>query len=397
MPQTTADTPLRQRAIGLMAGTSVDGVDAVVVDIQGQGLTARVQVLAHATYPYPPTLREQILAASYPESSRVDLICHLNFALGICFADAALTIAQAAGVPMTQIDLIGSHGQTVYHIPVAATSPPWQASTLQLGEPCVIAELTGVTTVADFRPRDMAAGGLGAPLAPYGHYVLFADSQRPKVVQNIGGIANATVLADPDVMQTLAFDTGPGNMLIDEALRHYTAGRQHYDANGQMAAQGVVHQGLLTELLQHPFITQPPPKATGRDVFGKTLWHTVLARAHALDLSPADVVCTCTAFTAESIVLNYHRFILPRWPIAEVIVCGGGVHNPVLMRLLSDRLRPCMVTTPAAYGYPNDALEAIVFAVLAHATLMGYASNIPCATGAQHPVILGKIVPASRW
>lgn len=395
MPQTIAHTPLVQRAIGLMSGTSVDGVDAVVVDIRGQGLTARVRVLAHATYPYPPELREQILAASYPESSGVDLICHLNFALGTRFADAALAIAQAAGVPIEQVDLIGSHGQTIYHIPVAATSPPRQASTLQLGEPCVIAERTGVTTVADFRPRDMAAGGMGAPLAPYGHYVLFADPHRPKVVQNIGGIANVTVLADLDVLHALAFDTGPGNMLIDEALRHFTDGRQHYDANGQIAAQGTVHQGLLTELLQHPFITQPPPKATGRDVFGKTLLHTVLERAHTLGLAPADVVCTCTAFTAESIWLNYHRFIFPCWPIAEVVVCGGGVHNPVLMRMLQDRLRPRVVTTPEDYGYPNDALEAILFAVLAHATLSGHPSNIPRATGAQRPVILGKIIPAA--
>jgi anhydro-N-acetylmuramic acid kinase len=378
-----------------MSGTSVDGVDAVLVAIQGQGLTARVRVLAHATYAYPPALREQILTASYPESSSVDLICHLNFALGACFADAALAVAQAAGVCIEQIDFIGSHGQTIHHIPVASASPLRQVSTLQLGEPCIIAERTGVTTVADFRPRDIAAGGLGAPLAPYGHYVLFADPQRPKVVQNIGGIANVTVLAEPDLMRTLAFDTGPGNMLIDDALRHFTAGRQQYDADGQMAAQGTVHQALLTELLQHPFVTQPPPKATGREAFGKTLLHTVLERAHTLGLAPADIIRTCTAFTAESIILNYQRFIFPHWPIAEVVVCGGGVYNSVLMRMLRERLQPCMVTTPEDYGYPNQVLEAILFALLAHATLGGYPSNIPRATGAQHPVVLGKIVPVA--
>jgi anhydro-N-acetylmuramic acid kinase len=385
-----------KRAIGLMSGTSADGVDAALVELQGQGVATRVRVLAHATYPYTQELREQILTASYPESSSVDLICHLNFALGTCFAEAALALARSAGMRRDQIDFIGSHGQTIYHIPTASASPVRQRSTLQIGEPCVIAERTGITTVADFRPRDMAAGGLGAPLSPYGHYVLFADPPHPKVVQNIGGIANVTVLADPDIKQTLAFDTGPGNMLIDEALRHYTAGRQPYDVDGQMAAQGTVHQPLLAELLQHPFITHPPPKATGRETFGSPLLHKILKRADALGLSPADVVRTCTAFTVEAIRLNYQRFIFPHWAITEVIVCGGGARNPVLMHMLRERLPSCTVTTPETYGYPNEALEAVVFAVLAHATLCGYPSNIPRTTGAQHGAILGKIVPAPR-
>lgn len=383
-----------QRVIGLMSGTSADGVDAALVEIHGHGLAARVHVLAHATYPYDAALRAQILAASYPDSSSVDLICHLNFALGECFAEAAMAVARMAGLPLDQIDLIGSHGQTIYHIPEMSTAPLRRPSTLQIGEPCVIAERTGITTVADFRPRDIAAGGLGAPLAPYGHYLLFADPQRPKLVQNIGGIANVTVLATPDVQALLAFDTGPGNMLIDEALRHFSGGQQHYDTGGQMAAQGSVHQELLAALLAHPFITQPPPKATGREVFGQTLLRTVLERASAFRLSPADVVRTCTAFTAASILLNYQRFIWPRWTIAEVIVCGGGVYNAALMRLLHEGLQPCLVTTPETYGYPNAALEAILFALLAHATVHGQPTNIPGATGAQRAVVLGKIVPA---
>lgn len=268
-----------QRVIGLMSGTSVDGVDAAMVEVRDDRPSPRVQVLAHQTYPYPPHLREQLLAASYPDSSRVDLICHANAAVGACFAEAALAIAAVAGLPIDQVDLIGSHGQTIYHIPVA-TATPWRSvSTLQIGEPCVIAERTGVTTIADFRPRDMAAGGLGAPLAPYGHHQLFADPQRPKLVQNIGGIANVSTLTETDVMQTLAFDTGPGNMLIDEAARHATGGRQHFDADGQLAAQGQTHAGLLAELLQHPFLTQAPPKATGRETFGKEMWQRILDRA----------------------------------------------------------------------------------------------------------------------
>src|SRR5262245_47019916 len=219
-----------QRVIGLMSGTSADGVDAVMVDGRGHGLTAQVHVLADATYLYDATLRAQILAASYPESSSVDLICHLNFALGECFAEAAIAVAHMAGLSLDQIDLIGSHGQTIYHIPKMSNAPLRRASTLQIGEPCIIAERTGITTVADFRPRDMAAGGLGAPMAPYGHYLLFADPQRPKLVQNIGGIANVTVLAAPDVQDLLAFDTGPGDMLIDGALRHVRRGQEHYAA-----------------------------------------------------------------------------------------------------------------------------------------------------------------------
>jgi anhydro-N-acetylmuramic acid kinase len=392
-PVQISPAPPPRQVIGLMSGTSADGIDAVLATLQGHGPGMHIQVLAHATYPYPADLREQLLAASYPDSSSVDLICHLNFAVGECFAAAALAIASAAGLSMAEVDVIGSHGQTIYHIPQALTTPSRQRSTLQIGEPCVIAERTGVTTVADFRPRDMAAGGLGAPLAPYGHYVLFADPQRPKIVQNIGGIANATVLAEPALHHTLAFDTGPGNMLIDEAVRHYTAGQQDYDVDGRLAAQGTVHQGLLQELLQQPFLTQPPPKATGRETFGKPFWQGILQRATTLGLSAADVVRTCTAFTAESILLNYTRFIWPRWPIAEVVVCGGGARNPVLRGLLQDGIQPRRLTTPEDYGYPNDALEALLFAMLAHATLAGYPSNIPRSTGARHPTILGKIVP----
>lgn len=384
-----------KQVIGLMSGTSADGVDAALVQVQGEGLSTRIHVVAHATYPYTPEIRQQILAASYPESSSVDLICHLNFALGTCFAEAALALAHTAGVRLDQIDLIGSHGQTIYHIPTASSSPIRQASTLQIGEPCVIAELTGITTIADFRPRDMAAGGIGAPLSPYGHYVLFADAQRPKIVQNIGGIANATVLAGSDIRQILAFDTGPGNMVIDEAVQHFTAGQQHYDTDGQMADQGRTHQALLTELLQHPFIIDAPPKATGREVFGNAFFRQMLPRIDALGLTPADVVRTCTAFTVEAIALNYEHFIFPHWPITEVVVCGGGARNPVLMRLLKERLPSCAITTPEAYGYPNEALEAILFAILAHETLCGHPTNIPQTTGARRPVILGKIVPAS--
>jgi len=386
-----------QRIIGLISGTSVDGIDAALIEVRDHGSSTRVHVWAHDTYAYPENLQAQLLAASYPDSSSVDLICHLNAAVGACFAEAAIAIAAAADVPMETVDLIGSHGQTIHHIPVATTTPLRSVSTLQIGEPCVIAERTGVTTVADFRPRDMAAGGLGAPLAPYGHYQLFADPQRPKLVQNIGGIANVSALTETDIMQTLAFDTGPGNMLIDEAARYATGGRQHFDADGQLAAQGQTHTGLLAELLQHPFLTQPPPKATGREAFGKELWQHICDRAADFNLSPADIARTCTAFTVESIALNYEHFIFPQQAIDEIIVCGGGADNPLLMQLFRQRVQPISVVTPEHYGYPNAALEAIIFAMLAHATIHHRPSNIPRTTGATHPVVLGKIIPGRNF
>lgn len=383
------------RVIGLMSGTSADGIDAALLAIRGEGVGVEVDVLAHATYSYPADIRAQVLAASYPHSSSVDLICHLNATLGHCFADAACAIAETANLALDQVHLIGSHGQTIYHIPQATTCPPRHMSTLQIGEPCIIAERTGLTTVADFRPRDMAAGGLGAPLSPYGHYILFAKPGQPKLIQNIGGIANVTVLTGEGLQQTMAFDTGPGNMLIDEAVRHFTRGEQEFDREGQMAATGKVHGGLLSDLMQHPFIAQSPPKATGREAFGAHFFQDVHSRAAALGLSAEDVVATCTAFSAESIWHHYASYIFNRWPIAEVVVCGGGAQNPILMQMLAERLpSTCQISTPETYGYPNAALEAILFALLAHATIHGVAANMPGTTGARHPTILGKIVPA---
>jgi anhydro-N-acetylmuramic acid kinase len=207
-------------------------------------------------------------------------------------------------------------------------------------------------------------------------------------------MANVTVLADADLHGLLTCDTGPGNMLIDEALRDFSGGQQHYNAGGQMAAQGRVHQELLATLLAHPCITQSPPKAAGREVFGQALFRTVLECASALQLAPADVVPTCTAFTAASILDNYCRFIWPRWPITEVIICEGGVYNAELIRLRRDGFAPCPVASPATYGYPNEAIEAILFTLLAYATVYGRPGNVPGATGVRRAVVLGKIVPA---
>ncbi|RMF85280.1 MAG: anhydro-N-acetylmuramic acid kinase, partial [Nitrospinota bacterium] len=251
-------------AIGLMSGTSADGIDAALVNIE-EGAAPAVQLVAFATFPYPEEVREEILAVSDPQTGSVDRICRLNFLLGELFAEAALHIMQRGGVEADAVAVIGSHGQTIHHLP-ASRQAGNTGSTLQIGEAAIIAERTGITTVADFRPRDIAAGGEGAPLAPYGHYLLFGRQNVARAVHNIGGISNLTFLpASGNLAEIIAFDTGPGNMLIDGIVTRATAGQKRYDRDGVLAAQGRVHAPLLQWLLQHPYLQRTPPKSTGRE------------------------------------------------------------------------------------------------------------------------------------
>jgi len=369
--------------IGLISGTSADAVDAAAVRVEGKDRARWVATLATASYPYPPEVRARVLALTAGGSTRE--VCELNVAVGELFAEAALRVMARVG----EVDLIASHGQTVYHLPPGPGQP---GATLQIGEPAVIAERTGTCTVAHFRARDMAAGGQGAPLVPYADFVLFADRARTRIAQNIGGIANATVLpagAGPE--EVLAFDTGPGNMVID-LLAEMLLGRA-LDADGQAAAQGTVDETLLGDLLWDEFIIAPPPKSTGRERYGRAYAEAVLARARRKDLSPHDVLATVTALTAEAIVLNYEQFIFPRHDVHEVIVSGGGVHNRTLMERLGRRLAPRAVRRASEFGVDDDAKEAVAFAILGHDALLGLATNIPRATGARRPVVLGAIYP----
>ena len=368
--------------VGLISGTSADSIDAALVRITGQGPEARVEVQATHAHPYPPGLQERLHALT--ESGSVRDVCELNVTVGELFAAAALAVSRGVVV-----DLIGSHGQTIYHIPPAAGH---QGATLQIGEPAVIAERTGVLTVGHFRARDMAAGGTGAPLVPYADFVLFQHPTRTRVIQNIGGIANATVLpAGGDLEDVYAFDTGPGNMVVD-ALMQASFGRA-YDRSGDVAAQGRVDERLLSELRADEFIIAPPPKATGRERYGAVYAQDVLARATRRGLAAEDLIATVTALTAEAIVENYRRFIFPRHDVHEVVVSGGGARNAVMMNRLRARLTPRPVRTTSELGIDSDAKEAVAFAILAHDAAMGLATNVPGATGARHPVILGAIVP----
>ena len=373
--------------VGLISGTSADGTASAVVRIEGAPPALRWELLAHRNVPHPPDLRAEVFRAFRPETGTVDRLCALNARLGQAFADAAQQVAGAAGLALEQIDLIGSHGQTVWHIP---TGP--EASTLQLGEPAVIAELTGLPVVSNFRARDMAAGGQGAPLVPYLDKLLFAHPTHTRALQNIGGIGNVTYLAP--LAPEIAFDTGPGNMLMDYAAAQATGGDWEYDRDGTLAAQGAVDAELLAELMDEPYLRLPPPKTTGRELFGAQLGAQVWERGKTRGLSDADILATLTAYTARSIAQAYRDF-LPGMP-DEVIVSGGGALNPTLMGMLRDALSPAHVVTSDDLGLPAEAKEAVAFAVLAYETWHGRPGNLPSATGARRAVVLGSITPGNR-
>ncbi len=377
------------RVVGLMSGTSADGVDAGVVEIS----RGKIRLLAFDMFSYPATLRRRILGLCRPESARLDDICHYNFVLGEVFADAVLKLCSKSGISLGSIDLIGSHGQTIYHQPCGKSyGGKMIRSTLQIGEPSVIAQRTGVTTVADFRPRDMAAGGEGAPLVPYADHVLFKHKRLTRAVQNIGGIANVTFLPGGCTQDDIiAFDTGPGNMVIDGIIRLITDGRKRYDAGGKMAARGTVDKRLLSEMLRHPFFRRRPPKSTGREEFGADFAERIFRRAGKKGLPDADIVATVTALTARSIAQAYRRFL--KTMTDELILCGGGAHNRTLVEMLHAELPDVKMLSTDGFGISVDAREAVSFAILAWATIKGMANNVPAATGAECPVILGKIVP----
>ncbi len=375
--------------VGLMSGTSVDGIDAAVVDVTQDGEALQVRLLGYVESQMDEGLRERIHTLFDPVRSRIDEVCEVNVLLGEAFADAAGLAIRQTGV---KADLIASHGQTVWH----QVAPGHTRSTLQLAEPSVIAERLGVTTVADFRPRDVAAGGQGAPLASWGDALLFGDEQLSRAVQNIGGIGNVTWVPPGGQWEAmLAFDTGPGNALIDHAVWRLSSGMQRYDMDGSMAAAGRVDDEQLAELLDHPYFPAQPPKSTGRELFGAQLVNPFIDRCLARGLKPADIVATLTAFTAHSIADQYRRF-LPGRP-DEVVIGGGGSRNPVLMQLLSELLDPAQIRLHEEFGLPSLGREAVYFALMGHEALHGRPNTVPSCTGATHSVVMGKVVPGANY
>jgi anhydro-N-acetylmuramic acid kinase len=381
------------KVIGLMSGTSADGVDAALVEIGTEGDRPAVHLIAYETVAYPPGLRERILALASGGST--EEVCHLNAYLGELFAEAAEHAARRAGVSLADVDLIGSHGQTIHHLPAPRQEGAHAVrSTLQIGEPAVIAERTGVTIIADFRPRDLAAGGEGAPLTPPVHHLLFASPDRGRVILNLGGIANVTVLpAGGDPSTVTGFDTGPGNVLMDEFVRAAALSAKGYDENGRLAAAGRVQSALLEELLTHPFIRRPPPKSTGRETFGPAFVREYRARLGRTATSGLDGLATLAAFTVEAVVWNLREFVFRKADVRDIVVAGGGSQNAFLMRQLAAALPGCMVMASDALGFPTHTIEAVAFACLAYLTATGRPGNLPAVTGARGPRILGCIVP----
>jgi anhydro-N-acetylmuramic acid kinase len=355
------------RVAGIMSGTSLDGIDVAIVDIKGK----KIRTVAHTTTPYPSATRQRILATAHvaPTVSAVGDLSRLNFELGELYAKAVSTTCSRFKIPLESLDLIGCHGQTIYH--------EGGKNTLQIGEAAVIAERLAIPVVSDFRTRDIAAGGQGAPLVPFADSLLFSSRKRNRVALNIGGIANITVLSSG-----IAFDTGPGNMVIDQLVTP-----KRFDRDGAIAAGGHVHRPLLDSLLRDPYYKRKPPKTAGREQYGASF----VERLFATNLPLEDLAATATALTAATIAIGVTRFA----PGAEeLIASGGGTHNPQIMAQIAAFLPDCRITTTAEFGIDPDAKEAIAFAILAHRTWKHRTGNLPSATGARRAVILGKVTMA---
>jgi anhydro-N-acetylmuramic acid kinase len=363
------------RVVGIMSGTSLDGIDVAIVDVDRHG----VQTVAHATFPYSRAVRERILTVSNARCETAD-ISRLNFELGGLYAKAVLAICARTGVAVKSLELCGCHGQTIYHEGHGRTP-----NTLQIGEAGVVAEQLGIPVVSDFRTRDIAAGGQGAPLVPFMDFLLFRSARANRVALNIGGIANITVLpraASPE--DVVAFDTGPGNMVIDQLVARMTGGKQRFDRNGAIAARGRVNRPLLDSLLKDRYFRAKPPKTAGREQYGTEF----IGRLLEAGLPFEDLIATSTAFTAATIAEGIVRFAQGT---DEAIASGGGVYNRQLLGQLAAFLPDCRITTTLEFGVDPDAKEAIAFAILAYRTWRRETGNLPGATGASKSVVLGKI------
>ena len=371
-----------------MSGTSLDGIDAALLEIDESGDSLEWAVVGGATAPYPEDRRERI--RSVISSGGASDLCMLHAALGEWLAEASLALLERLGIAPGDVDVIGSHGQTIWHEP---PTPQTRGATLQLGCASTLAERTGIPVVSDFRARDVAAAGHGAPLVPLADAVLFSEAGTARALQNLGGMANVTWLG-PDG-EIVAFDTGPGNALIDEAVRRATGGRLRYDDGGRLADAGTVDEALLARLMSFPFFAKPPPKSTGRERFGDEL-----VAGLARDLPPGEpeawtsLIATLTRLTARAIGDAYRAWVIPHG-LDEVVLLGGGARNPALSRMIVEELPGFAVRDGSALGIDPDLREAAAFAVLAWAHVMGRAGNVPAATGALGARVLGSYTPGA--
>jgi anhydro-N-acetylmuramic acid kinase len=384
--------------IGMMSGTSADGIDVALAELKGAPPRLRSKLLRHASRRMPGVLRTEVLRIAEGGACTAGEISQLNFRLGMAFADAAVSACREFRVSLSRVKLIGSHGQTIFHqgrpVPFLGRAT---ASTMQIGEPAVIAARTGVTTVGDFRVADMAVEGQGAPLVPYADHLLYGDEKIGRVSLNLGGIGNVTVLpAGAKPGQVVAFDTGPGNMLMDALVWHFTRKKQKYDRGARLARQGQVNEPLLKELLRDPYLKLGPPKSTGREYYGRAYFQELLRLGKKHRAGPNDLIRTTTEFTVASVVDALKRFVLRKTKIQQLIVSGGGARNPLVLAQLTALLTPVEVVTSSKLGVPEDAKEAYAFAILAYETWNRRAGNLPSATGAEREMVLGKICLGNR-
>ena len=380
--------------IGLMSGTSADGVDAALVEVVGAAGDLKTRLVCGRTFPFEPAMRERILKCCDVDRSRVDLIADLNVSLAEVFAQGALRLIKEASVRREDVDLIGSHGQTIWHnvLPDGRVS-----ASLQIVEAAVLAERTGVTTVSNFRARDIALGGQGAPLTSYVDWLLLRHPRYWRAIQNIGGMGNVTFLPplDNERDRPIAFDTGPGNALLDAAVSHFSEGKLTFDRGGKLAQRGRMNEEWLEALLQHPYYQRGFPKTTGRETFGTAAALELITEAEARDLSEPEIVATLTALTATNIAEAYRRFAPA--PIQEVILGGGGRHNLEMVAMLRDLLAPARVLTHEDIGMDSDFKEALVFALLAYESWHGRPGTLPAFTGARQAAVLGQITPGENF
>jgi anhydro-N-acetylmuramic acid kinase len=387
-------TKYSRRIIGLMSGTSLDAIDVAMVRIEKHGLTAKVRLEHFREFPYPPKIRSVVRELFDPKRARIDDICRYDFILGEVFAAAVLRMLKETRVKAESVDLIASAGQTIWHDPELSVIQPdvdWiegplqTRSTFAIGQSAVIAERTGIITVGDLRVRDVAAGGQGAPLVPYFDWVLLRHKSRGRCIQNIGGIGNVTYIppkANWD--DVIAFDTGPGNMIIDELAWVATNGRQTYDVDGALGEVGKVRHDLLERWMTDPYFAKAPPKTTGRELFGAQFANRIIEESPDIDLH--DLIATATALTAESIARAYRDFVHPLGPVHEVMLAGGGPKNPTLVRMLAERMPKQKLKIYKA----SEAKEAMAMAMIANDSVVGLVTNVAGATGGR-PTVLGKI------
>ncbi len=371
--------------VGLVSGTSMDGIDAALVRISGFGAEASVRVEDFICREYSPAAMDFLLSS---DTLRAGDLSDLNFLLGREFSAAVYELLEGNGLSPADIDLVGSHGQTIFHNPPSSGGKI--SSTLQLGEPDVICRDTGITTVGDFRTADMAAGGEGAPLVPFADFLLFSGTGKNVIAQNIGGISNCTLVTDR-FSDLTAFDTGPGNSLMDSVVRISSEGRESFDRDGARACRGSVKADLFRKLMKNPYFEIEPPKSTGKELFGDGTAAELFSSVEKNEITLSDLLRTLAEFTVCTIVSAYEKFIFPRADVDEIVLSGGGAKNPVMVSRLREKLGPRPLSLSDDYGIPVDAKEAVAFAVLANETVHGRPSNVPAATGASSPAVLGKI------